>query len=387
VTWLDGILLGIPWLLPPIGAIVYGRPRPNLREWEPLPRDRSPRVSIILPARNEAANLERCVRSILASEYPDFELVVVDDRSEDETGRILTRLAAEDRRVVPVPGRELPDGWYGKPWACWQGYQATSGELLLFTDADTVHGPRLLPLAVAALECERADLLTVMPLQEMKSFWERLVQPLFILFIGLRFGTPQRLNRNREPRNAIANGQFILTTRDAYQWVGGHQKVQHTVIEDMLLAREYVFAGKTMLFAVADRDMRTRMYTSLREIVDGWTKNVFVGVLENLGSKALAYPAILASLLMPLLFLLPAAALATGLATEQPVLLAFGGTAYFGASALVGYMLHAVGERDLWGLFHPLGALVQIVVLLRAAFRGTRRIEWKGRTYSADALR
>ncbi len=382
MTWLEGLLCGVPYLLPPVGAIAYGRPRPNLREWEPLPREHAPLVSVVLPARNEAANLERCVRSILASEYPRLELVVVDDRSEDATGRILARLAAEDPRIVAVPGRELPEGWYGKPWACWQGYQAATGDVLLFTDADTVHGPRLLSLAVAALERERADLVTVMPLQEMKGFWERVAQPFMIMLIGLRFGTPRRLNANRDARNAIANGQFILTTRDAYQWVGGHQKVRHTVIEDMLLAREYVFAGKKMLFAVADRDMRTRMYTSLREIVNGWTKNIFVGMLENMGSPAKAYGALAGALLMPLLFLLPAAALGVGLATGHQALTAFGGTAYFGASALVGYMLRAVGERDLWGLFHPFGALVQLAVMLRAGIRGTRRIEWKGRTYS-----
>lgn len=382
MSWSLGVLAGSPYLLPPLAALVYGRPRPNLREWEPLPKEQAPRVSVILPARNEAANLERCVRSILASDYPAFDLIVVNDRSEDDTGRILARLAQADPRLVPVTGEDLPNGWYGKPWACWQGTRVATGQLLLFTDADTVHGPHLLGHAVAALERERADLLTVMPLQEMKSFWERVVQPFFILFIGLRFGTPRRLSANREPRNAIANGQFILTTRDAYDWVGGHRKVQHTVIEDMLLAREYVLAGKRMIFAVADQDMRTRMYTSLREIVDGWTKNIFIGVLENLGSRTLAYPVILAALAMPLLFLLPAAALAIGLAVRSPALAVFGATAYIGASALIGRMLQAVEERGLWGLCHPLGALVQIAVMLRATIRGTRRIEWKGRTYS-----
>jgi len=382
MSWIEGVLLGSPYLLPPLGALIYGRPGPNLQEWEPLPAAQAPTVSVILPARNEAANLERCVRSILAGDYPALELVVVDDRSEDDTGRILARLAQGDPRVVPVAGQELPAGWYGKPWACWQGARAATGQLFLFTDADTVHGPHLLSHAVSALERERADLLTVMPLQEMRSFWERLVQPFFILFIGLRFGTPKQLSANREPRNAIANGQFILTTRDAYDWVGGHRRVQDTVVEDMLLAREYVRAGKTMLFAVADHDMRTRMYTSLREIVDGWTKNIFLGVVENLGSTALAYAAITAALAMPMLFLLPAAALAAGLATGSPTLTAFGVTAYVGASALIGRMLEAVGESGLWGLFHPLGALVQIAVMLRAAFRGTRHIEWKGRVYS-----
>jgi len=222
-----------------------------------------------------------------------------------------------------------------------------------------------------------------MPVLEMKSFWERVVQPFFILALGLRFGTPQRLNRNRDPRHAIANGQFILTTRDAYEWVGGHRRVQHTVIEDMLLAREYATAGKRILFAVADPDMRTRMYTSLRGIVNGWTKNLFVGIVESLGSRALAYAAALASLVLPLLFLLPGAALVAGGVLEWPWLVVLGITSYLGASLLIGHLLRAAHEWDGWGLLHPLGAIVFSFILLRSAVRGTGHIEWKGRTYSA----
>lgn len=384
MSWVLGCLAGTAYLLPPLGALLYGRPRPNLRDWEPLPQEQAPPVSVILPVRNEEANLERCVRSILASDYHEFEIVVVNDGSEDRTAAILSRLAMEDDRVMPVQGKPLPKGWFGKPWACWQGYEAAQGELLLFTDADTVHGPHLLSHAVAALERQRSDMLTVMPVQEMRSFWERVIQPFFILLLGLRFGSPERLNRNRDPRRAIANGQFILTTRDAYQWVGGHRKVQHTVIEDMLLARAYVTAGKHVLFALADQDMRTRMYTSLREAVDGWTKNIFIGMLESLGSKALAYGAVMGSLLLPLVFLLPTAAIVTGLVLNLPAVLAFGLTGFLGCSFLIGHILRMAKELDLWGVYHPLGAVMFAFILLRAAARGTRRIEWKGRTYRAS---
>jgi len=382
VNWPLGVLAGTPWLLPPLAAALYGRPRPNLRDWKRLPRPQLPTVSVILPARNEEANIEKCLRSILASDYPEFEVIVVDDRSEDRTAAILARIAKGDDRVVPVAGQKLPEDWYGKPWACWQGYQASEGDLLLFTDADTKHGPELLARAVAALETERADMLTVMPVQEMPGFWERVIQPFFMLAIALRFGTLQRLNRNREPRRALANGQFILTTRDAYQWVGGHKRVQHTVIEDMLLAREYVTAGKRILFAMADQDMRTRMYTSLREAVNGWTKNIFIGMVESLGSVALAYLATLGALLLPFFFLVPSAAVAAGIALPHGGLLAFGVTGFLGCAFLVGHFLRAAKELDLWGVYHPLGAVMFAFILLRSAARGTKRIEWKGRTYT-----
>lgn len=358
------------------------RPRPSVRDWDPLDATAAPLVSVIVPARNEEAHVERCLRSILGSSYPSFEVIVVDDASTDSTAAIAEGIARGDNRLTVLHGAALPKGWYGKPWACWQGFQAARGNVLLFTDADTVHGPALLGHAVAALETERVDLVTVFPLQELRGFWERVVQPFLFLLLWLRFGGPARLNRNRNPRHAIANGQFLLTTRDAYQWVGGHRKVQQTVVEDLMLAKEYVTAGRRMLFALADQDMTTRMYASLGEIVAGWGKNVFAGMVETTGNRPLAYLATLATLALPLAFLLPAAALGAGLSVNNETLTGFGWASYIGASFVIGHILRASRVSDLHGLFHPLGALATAWILLRAAARGTSRIEWKGRTYS-----
>lgn len=359
-----------------------GKPRPNLREYEPLPPEQSPLVTVIVPARNEAANVERCLRSILASEHSKIQLILVDDRSTDHTAAIGERIAEEDARLTVLRGAELPKGWYGKPWACWQGYQMATGSVLLFTDADTVHGPQLLPRAVAMLDRERADLVTVMPMQEMKTFWERMVQPFMFLLLGMRFGSIKRLNRNRNPRHAIANGQFILTTRDAYEWVGGHKKVFDTVIEDLMLAVKYVETGRKLFFALAEQDMTTRMYSDLPGIVEGWSKNFYRGVLETMRYKWLANLAVLATLWFPLVFLLPVFQLVTGLITMNPGWIAFGAASYLGCALLIGLLLNA-GKAPMWlGLFYPAGALVLIRIMLRALYRGTGRIEWKGRTYS-----
>jgi len=339
-------------------------------------------VSVVLPARNEAANLERCARSVLASEYPHLELVIVDDRSTDATGAIADRLAAGDARVRVVHGADLPEGWFGKPWACWQGYRAATGTVLLFTDADTVHGPLLLPRAVAALRAEAADLVTVIPRQEMLGFWERAVQPFFFLMLGLRFGSARKLNRNTNPRDAIANGQFICVTRESYEAVGGHERVRDTVIEDLMLAVRYTEARRRIFFAFAEDDMTTHMYTSLRGIVEGWSKNFFSGVLVTIRTRPLAYAAALASLLMPLLFILPPAALVLGALSGRTAWLAFGAAGYAGAAMLFAQFMRAAKAPAAYGIFHPLGALVQAFIILRAVARGTRRIEWKGRTYS-----
>lgn len=240
---------------------------------------------MVVPARDEARNIERCLRSLLASTYPRLEILVVDDCSTDGTRAIVERLATSDGRVRLVPGQPLPGGWFGKPWACWQGYRAARGGLLLFTDADTTHGPALHGHAVGHLLAERAHLVTVLPRELALTFWERLVQPHFFVLLGIRYGSAERLNRNTDPRHAIANGQFILVTRESYEALGGHQAVKDQVVEDLALAQAYTAAGLAVRFAGAEQVMATRMYASLREIVDGWTKNAFNGMRRGGGAR------------------------------------------------------------------------------------------------------
>lgn len=358
------------------------KPRPRLGDFEPLDPEHSPLVTVVVPARNEAGNIERCLRSILASDYRKIQVILVDDRSTDETAAIGERVQRDDARLTVIRGAEPPRGWYGKPWACWQAYQVAQGSILLFTDADTVHRPALLPRSVAALEGQRADMVTVMPHQEMLTFWERVVQPWFFLLLGLRFGSLKRLNRNRNPRHAIANGQFILTTRDAYEWIGGHKKVFDTVIEDMMLAVSYVKGGKRIFFALADEDMTTRMYSTLPGIIEGWSKNFFRGVLETTKSRPLTYIASGYTMVFFLSWLLPLVMLVMGLIAQSPAQIAFGAAAYIGASLLFAAILRASRAPTFYGILFPLGAVASAWIILRAMLRGTHRIEWKGRTYS-----
>jgi chlorobactene glucosyltransferase len=263
----------LPWLAPFASLVRLADRRPNLSDVAPV---EGPLVSVVIPARNEFQAIEAVVRSILASSYGAFELLVVDDRSTDDTAAIVERLAAGDPRVRLVRGEPLPDGWYGKPWACAQGARAGAGRLLLFTDADTRHEPELLGRAVGALGHERADLVTVAPHQRCVTFWERLVMPQIWLLLGLRYH-PREVNRARRERDVIANGQFILTTREAYDAIGTHAAVRHEVAEDLALAQAYLRQGRRIHFAFAERLMETRMYQSLPQLVEGWSKNVYLG--------------------------------------------------------------------------------------------------------------
>jgi chlorobactene glucosyltransferase len=370
------LLLALPWLVPFAGLIRLASNRPNLSDAPPAA---GTLVSVIVPARNESATIETLVRSVLASTYQPLEVLVLDDRSTDDTAAIVERLAVGDARLRLVHGEPLPEGWYGKPWACLQGYRAAHGDLLLFTDADTHHGPELLARAVGALRAERADLLTVAPRQRCETFWERLVMPQIWLLLALRYH-PSRVNRARRERDVIANGQFILVPRESYEAVGTHEVVRHEVAEDLALAQVFHRSGRKIHFAFAERLMETRMYRNLPHLVEGWSKNVYLGGRRSFPQEPVLRALVPVMLLAAFLFwLIPPAVLAMTGWTGGP------GQAAAAATALSGlfWMLISYGMKipPWYGLLYPIGALMALYIGARSTWRGARRVEWRGRVY------
>lgn len=374
MTSLPELLPALPWVAPFASLFRLADNRPNLSDI--VPATGTP-ASVIIPARNESAIIETVVRSVLASTYQPLELLVVDDRSTDDTASIVQRLAEEDPRVRLIPGEPVPDGWYGKPWACLQGYRAARGDILLFTDADTRHEPELLARAVGALRQERADLVTVAPRQRCVTFWERLVMPQVWLLLALRYH-PSRVNRARRTRDVIANGQFILVPRESYEAVGTHRIVRGEVAEDLALAQAFQRAGRRIHFAFAERLMETRMYHSLPHLIEGWSKNMYLG-----GRRSFPENPVLRALVPVML----AASFAFWLVPPAALALAGGGLvpAAVAATALsaVFWMMISYGMKiPAWyGLLYPLGALVGLYIGLRSTWRGARRVEWRGRVY------
>jgi chlorobactene glucosyltransferase len=308
----------------------------------------------------------------------------VDDRSSDGTAEIVERIAAalEARGRVRVGvrlvrGAELPAGWFGKQWAMVQGYRAARGELLLFMDADTRQHPELIPRAVRALEVERVDLLSVLSHQEMISFWERLVQPHVFFALAARVGDLRRVNRTRVEWDAIASGQFILTTRAAYETVGTHESVRNIVVDDMALAQTFIRHHLDIFLTHAEEFMRTRMYRNLAGILEGWTKNFAIGI-------PLAFPPIpWVRRVAPYVMWLPALVW-----IAPPVLWALFGWAWAawttGISLLIWLMVYRVAEAPVrYALLYPVGAATVAYIMIRSALRGSRRIEWRGRSYQA----
>jgi chlorobactene glucosyltransferase len=378
------VLFAVPWLLAPVVAIVRARRSRSLDEERAEPPSEAPSVSIVIPARNESRNIAPCIESALASTYPRLEVVVVDDHSADDTGAIAASIAARDPRVRVVVPPPLPSDWFGKQWACASGAATAKGSIVGFLDADTRQAPDLVSRVVNAMTSRGADLLSVAGTQELGGFWERLVQPQVFAILLQRYGSTEHVNRSRYASHKIANGQCLWVRRDAYDAVGGHAAVRDKVAEDLALAQHWFRAGRTVSLVLGLDQLSTRMYTSLRELVEGWGKNVFAG-----GRDAMPFGA-LGRAIFPLLLVTPAL-----FQLAPPVMLALGLAGVVGSAALTWAAIATGANLVWWGLvyawlrvspvytlLHPLGAAVLLYVVVRAMVRG-RRVRWKEREYQA----
>lgn len=255
----------------------------NMRELPFLPKHKpetgSPLVSVLVPARNEENNIKRCITSLLHQEYENYELIVLDDGSADRTGEILDMLLRSDggTRLRIMAGKPLPSGWHGKAWACDQLGKVAKGELLLFTDADTCHSPDSISRSVAAIEESDADLLSMTPRQEMRSFWEKLVVPL-IYFILLCYLPLKLVPATQAPSLCFANGQFLMFRRDMYKWIGGHAAVCTDLVEDVWLCKAVKRQGGKVVSYNGMETVSCRMYRTFDEVWQGFSKNLFAGL-------------------------------------------------------------------------------------------------------------
>lgn len=370
----------VAWLAPWLLFLRLFPKRPRLADVPP--QREGPLVSVIIPARNESAVIQSCVASVLATGYSSVEVLVVDDRSTDDTAARAGELARLDPRLRVIDGEELPGGWYGKPWACMQGAQLAQGDILLFTDADTRHQPMLLPHAVAALRATTAGIVTVSPHLSCISFWERVVMPQVWLLLGTRYH-PAAVNRATRPREVIANGQFIMTTREAYLKAGAHEAVRGEVAEDLALAQRYADAGMKIWFAFAENLMETRMYTGLAHLVEGWSKNLYLGGRRSFPDEPVLRALVPVALSLAMSFwLVPPLALLASLALpalREPALVATGISLLFWAVISLSMRI-----PPRYALAYPAGAAVALWIVLRSTWRGSRRVVWKGRIYQRD---
>ena len=342
----------------------------------------TPKVSIILPARNEEKFIIKCLDSLINQDYKNYEIIVIDDSSEDSTGEIISKYAEKNSKIIPVTARPKPNGWMGKNWACMEGYHKATGEILLFTDADTKHSKKVISLAVSHLISFELDALSAIPRMVTLDFWTNITLPMISTFLHTRFSA---LNvNNPAKKTGYFFGSFFIMKKETYEKVGMHEGVKHEIIEDGALGKKVkelgykmkMVRGEHLIDAVWARDKGTLWNALKRLMVPLYLQNGKIAV----------------GIFFAVLFLLfvPFPVLATSVLSQSEdisakILCITAGIAsaliYTGSVVEVKMGLKL---KTVYALFAPLGSLTVVLGFLSGLIeaKGTSSISWRGRKYS-----
>ena len=335
-----------------------------------------PFVSVCVPARNEERDVETCLTSLLNQNYPQFEVIVVDDNSNDNTPRIIKSLQERYPNLIAVQGAALPPDWYGKPFALHQAEQKARGDLLLFTDADPVFQPYALTTAVHLMQKHQLEMISLLPGSEFGSFWERTVQP--VIFALIAALTRFRKVNDPDSPDAMGVGAFIMLRREVYDRVGGHVTLKQAILEDIGMARLVKHAGAKMMIADAQNIYSIRMYHSFLEIWVGWRKNVFLAMKKSIFKTFYYILCVLGFVVTP--WFLVGIHLWMGSALGWQAM-ALAGLGMVLITKLI--LCHELNLKKYYALLFPLGALVMSAIMINSMihvlFRGGA--EWRGRIY------
>ena len=358
--------------------VAYGALRlPSIKDVPPAADNECPSISLIFAARDEEEKLPAALATLAAIDYPRLEIIGVDDRSQDETGRILADFAHEHKRLHVVRVDSLPDGWLGKPYALHNAYEKSSGEWLLFTDADVQFAPDALRRAASLAKNENVDHLTLFCDVEMTGFWDKVL----LTFFGMAFHLatdPYRVG-NPNSRAYVGVGAFQMVKRSTYEAVGTHRRLAMEVVDDMKLGKIIKQAGFRSCAAFAPRLVAVRWHSGLGNLIRGVTKNFFA-------SAGYSVPVAIASLIAVLLM---------NVAPFVGVFVAHGWTRVFAAVAVAIAVGFHVGVNvvlrvsPLYALTHPIGAILFAYMLLRSTVvtLWNGGVTWRGTFYRLEELK
>jgi len=356
----------------------------TVRRFDQYPTaEKFPRVSILVPARNEAFNIEACAGSLLAQDYPDFEVIILDDQSTDETPVILSLLKQANDHLTILSGTPRPEGWLGKHWACHQLAQTATGEVILFTDADTRHTPDMLRDSVSALVAESADLVTAFPREEVITWGERLLVPVIgwgiFTFIPIRLVQKMRLTAL-----SITIGQFMLFRRNAYDAIGGYEAVRNELVDDVSLGRNIISNGLEWHFLDGTHHVTCRMYRNFWDAVGGFSKSLFAVFDYRILPYFVGWTVVGTAFIVPVMALI--SRWLRHPLTSMPA-------DYAAGSVAISILLYMIAYRRFkfpayLVFYYPLSLVLFISVAIRSFFQtATGTSTWKDRALDRVAMR
>jgi cellulose synthase/poly-beta-1,6-N-acetylglucosamine synthase-like glycosyltransferase len=342
----------------------------------------TPKVSIILPARNEENFIGKCLDSLIKQDYQNYEIIVIDDSSDDSTWKIISEYAKNNSKIVPVSAKPKPDGWIGKNWACMEGYHKATGELLLFTDADTNHSKNVISLAVAHLNSFDLDALSAIPKMLTLDFWTSITLPMISTFLHTRFSA---LNvNNPSKKTGYFFGSFFIIKKETYEKVGMHEGVKHEIIEDGALGKKVkesgykmkMVRGEHLIEAVWARDKGTLWDALKRLMIPLYLQSgkiaigIFFAVLFLL---FIPFPIFLTSILIP----------TESISTKILCITAAMASILIYIGAIIEVKI-GIGLKLRYAVFAPLGSIVVVLGFLSGLLQAKRSssISWRGRKYS-----
>jgi len=377
------ILIGIcgAWIFLIKSMIDSFRRTPYLDKFENKSKT-TPKVSIILPARNEENFIEDCLDSLIKQDYQNYEIIVIDDSSDDSTWKIISEYAKTNSKIVPVSAKPKPDRWVGKNWACMEGYHKSTGELLLFTDADTNHSKNVISLAVAHLNSFNLDALSAIPKMRTLDFWTSITLPMISTFLHTRFSA---LNvNNPSKKTGYFFGSFFIMKKETYEKVGMHEGVKNEIIEDGALGKKVkesghkmkMVRGEHLIEAVWARDKGT-LWDAL--------KRLMIPLYLQSGKIAIGiFCAVLFLLFIPFPILLTSIALPTeSISTKILCITAAIASILIYIGAIIEVKI-GIGLKLGYAVFAPLGSIVVVLGFLSGLLQAKRSssISWRGRKYS-----
>lgn len=334
-------------------------------------------ISVLIPARNEERNIKNCVTSILESDYPNLEIIVLDDNSTDKTYKIVRKLCRLNKNLKIIKGKKLPQGWNGKNWACHQLSQVARGKWFLFTDADTIHAPQSISLAFAAAQDNNSSFVTYIPELITKTWAEKLYLPIihFAFYVLIPF---KLVNYSKNSHLAFGIGPFLLISKKIYLSLGGYEKIKADIVDDIALAKQVKKNDGKISVLNGTRIMKVRFYTCFKEIWNGFSKNEY----EAIGNA----PHYLVGIFFAchFLFIYPYLSLLVALTSNNSITLPlFQVLTISVIKIILSLRFHT---SITYGLLHPFTIILALLILLNS-FRLSffkKKFEWKERYYPIE---